>query len=235
MDTADIISKEALSSPEPWQFDSFDGHQRTNGAIPNKRSNPAVSNEVNKPGNSKSPTKAQADALYRQAKEEGYAAGFQSGREAGHQEGKQYANVELKAETERIYQLLSELNQALLHMDEQIAQDLLSLALDLSKEMLTQALEIKPELILPIVQEAIRQLPNALEHPHLYLHPDDAVLVREKLAEQLSHADWEIHEDDKIEKGGCRIDTNGSELDASMSTRWQRVLATIGQKDDWLT
>lgn len=232
MDTTDIISKEALSSLQPWQFDSFDGHEMTSRPMPNKRSKSSANNEANKPVDTKSPTKEQ---LYRQAKEEGYAAGFQSGREAGYQEGKQYANIELKAETERIHQLLSELNQALHHIDEQIAQDLLNLALDLSKEMLTQALIIKPELILPIVQEAIRQLPNAMKHPHLFLHPDDAVLVREKLAEQLSHADWEIHEDEKIEKGGCRIDTNGSELDASMSTRWQRVLATIGQKDDWLT
>jgi flagellar assembly protein FliH len=71
-------------------------------------------------------------------------------------------------------------------------------------------------------------------HPRLILHPDDATLVREQLGDQLSQSDWKIHEDAQIKRGGCRIEANGSEIDASMETRWQRIVATIGLEDGWL-
>ena len=34
--------------------------------------------------------------------------------------------------------------------------------------------------------------------------------------------------------GGCRIESGTSEVDATLSTRWQRVLDTIGSSSDWL-
>ena len=45
--------------------------------------------------------------------------------------------------------------------------------------MLRQALEVKPELLLPVVRAAIDSLPHNTQHPHIRLHPQDAVLVRE--------------------------------------------------------
>ncbi len=234
MDTTNIIPKEELATFQPWEPDSFDSPKSDEAPTPEPAPAPVVDHETNKPNEVELPTQEQIDLTYQKAQEEGYAAGFQAGREAGYQEGKQFAKVEMKTEVEQIRLLLAELNNALNQIDQQVAQDLLILALGLTKEMLTQALKIKPELILPIVQEAIRQLPNAMEHPCLILHPDDATLVREQLSEQLSQSDWKILEDEKIAKGGCRVEANGSEIDASIPTRWQRVLATIGQKDDWL-
>ncbi len=99
--------------------------------------------------------------------------------------------------------------------------------------MVAQALKLKPELIIPIVQEAIRNLPNAMQHPRLFLHPEDAKLVLVHLNDQLEQDHLCIREDEQISRGGCRIEASGSEINGSLEVRWQRVLSTIGQNDGW--
>ena len=100
--------------------------------------------------------------------------------------------------------------------------------------MITQALIIKPELIIPIVQEAIRNLPNTKQHPRLYLHPEDAKLVHLHLEKPLAQDSWSIREDERLSRGGCRIESSGSEIDGSIEVRWHKILATIGRDDSWL-
>lgn len=226
MNTTNVIPKEKLPTYQRWKLDNFDTTETPDfcaktTASEEQKEEPLLD-------------EAQVNEIYRQAKEKGHAEGFQEGHTTGRQEGRQLAEVEVKSEAERIHVLLSELNKELKEIDKNVAQDLLTLALNLSKKMISKALQVHPELIIPIVQEAIRHLPHASHQPHLILHPDDAVLVRNLLNEQLSQTDWEICEDNQIEKGGCRIETNGSEIDASISTRWQQILATIGQEDNWL-
>ena len=129
--------------------------------------------------------------------------------------------------------LLSNLVQDLHKIDQHVADDLLDLVIVLTKKMVTQALKLKPELIVPIVQEAIRNLPNVMQHPRLYLHPDDAKIVHLHLDDQLTQDNWSIREDAQLARGGCRIEANGSEIDASLEIRWQRILSAIGQNDSW--
>ena len=164
--------------------------------------------------------------IHKQAQEEGYSAGYQAGKEA--------AEVEFKEITTKLMTLLSDLDQDLLHIDQNVAQDVLDLALMLTKKIIGQSLNIRPEIIIPIVQEAIRQLPSATQHPVLILQPDDASLVRHHLGDQLSQSRWEIREDEQIEKGGCRLEANGGEIDATLETRWKKVIASIGQQNNWL-
>lgn len=231
MNTAHVIPKEELPKYRRWKLDSLDS-----AAESDSKKN-AESPEPVKPGNANEnnlPTEEQIKNIYQQAKEEGYAAGIEEGRVTGRQEGRQIAAVETKTEVARIQELISELGRALHEADQQIAHDLLNLALELAKKMTTQALKIHPELILPIIQEAIRHLPHSTQHPRLVLHPDDAAMVRSYLDDQLSHPDWEIQENEQMEKGGCRIEAKDSEIDSSLSTRWQQVLATIGHDNSWL-
>ena len=199
----------------------------------NKAESPENS-EPEKQNSSALPTAEQIDHVFQRAQEDGYSAGFQAGRAAGYQEGKQSAGIESQTEIKRIQAILSELDKELHQIDQQVAQDLLTLALDLAKTMVKDALQIRPDLVLPIVQEAIRQLPHAAQQPRLILHPDDALLVEKCLNDELSQSGWKICKDEKIERGGCRVEAAGSEVDASLSTRWQRILATLGQENNWL-
>lgn len=168
------------------------------------------------------PTAEEVENIHRQAHQEGFAAGYQEGR------------AQVNAELARLTQLMASLDGALERFDEGLSQDLLVLALDIAKQMLREALKIRPELVLPVVQEAVNSLPPSGQHPHLRLHPEDAHLVRTLLADELNHYHWKIIEDVRLVRGGCRVETANSEIDASLESRWKRVLVAFGRDGSWL-
>jgi flagellar assembly protein FliH len=165
------------------------------------------------------PTASQVEGIQQQARNEGY--------QAGHAEGLQKA----AGENQRVADLLGVFEQ---QIDEQVARELLALSLDIARQVLHQALKVNPELLLGVVREAIGTLPHVNQGAHLILHPDDAALVRDRMGEQLAHSGWKIFEDARIERGGARIETANSQIDASLETRWNRVVAALGQDTKWL-
>ena len=197
--------KEHLTAYQRWELPAFDMVEKEGTA-------PTIG----------LPTAAQLEHIHIQAHEEGYQAGYAEGmKQAG-------------TEAQRMEKMLESLNKELQQVDQQIAQDLLNLALEISKQMLQQALKIKPELLLNVVRAAINELPYFNQNAHLVLHSDDAALLRTSMGEQLLHTGWKIFEDNQIERGGCRVETAHSQIDATLPKRWQRVVASIGQENAWL-
>ena len=244
MDTTTVIPKAKLKSCQRWQLDSFDLSEKSSTENRLKQDDINENRDINSSDKNivSSPSKEEIESLFQETREsghkqgyeEGYQNGFQTGRDNGYQEGRQQGESEIKTELGRVNAIFRNLNQHIQTVDQQIAQDLLTLAINLKKKMISQALTIHPELILPTIQEAIRHLPTTSQHPCLFLHPDDAKIVRQYINEQQFKESWEIREDKQLEKGGCRIEAAGSEIDASIETRWRRILASIGQKNDWL-
>jgi hypothetical protein len=37
-----------------------------------------------------------------------------------------------------------------------------------------------------------------------------------------------------MDRGGCRVETASNQIDATTSTRWQRIAASLGKDSDWL-
>ena len=101
--------------------------------------------------------------------------------------------------------------------------------------MLRQSLKVKPAVQIPVVREAIATLNAHSGHPSLVAQPDDAELIRSQLGDQLAHNSWRIIEDATLTQGGCRVELGSSEVDATMETRWRRVLETIGISQEWLS
>ncbi len=167
---------------------------------------------------SRLPTAAEFEQMQQQARDEGYQAGYAEGAQ----------------KAQRMSELLAALEKELQQVDQEITQGLLDLALEVAKQMVQQALKVKPELLLEVVRQAISELPHFSQQARLLLHPADAELVRENMGEQLMHSGWKIFEDAQIERGGCRLETAHSQIDASLATRWKRVVSSIGQEDTWL-
>lgn len=200
-----IIPKEQLSAYQRWELNSLD--QQTEAERASAVALPTVEGIEN---------------IHKQAYREGYAAGYQ--------EGKGKAGAELA----RLAQLMSALDGALSRFDEELTQNLLSLALDIARQMLREALRVRPELVLPVIREAVNSLPQASQHPHLKLHPDDAALVRSLMEDELNHFHWKVIEDSRIERGGCRVETPNSEIDATLESRWKMILSALGREGAWL-
>jgi hypothetical protein len=91
--------------------------------------------------------------------------------------------------------LMDNLQQALAVIDQGVADQLLVLAIEIANQVLRQSLRVQPELLLSVVREAVTTLHPHHGQPLLFVHPDDAALVRSHLGEQLAHANWRIIDD----------------------------------------
>lgn len=200
-----------MSAYQRWELNSFDEPGSTNRPGTEERASP-----VNLP------TAEELELIQKQAHQEGYATGYHDGKATA------------QSDAERIGQILRGLQEAMLQLDQQVAQDVGDLAIEIARKMLSQALKIKPELILPIVREAMNSLPVSGHHPHLLLNPEDAVLVRSYLEVELSRSGYKVIDDIRIQRGGCRIENSNTEIDATMEARWKMIVAAIGREDGWL-
>lgn len=200
-----LLPKEQAAGVRRWELDNFD---------PAARRAPLTAAQL--------PTAAQLEQLHEQARAEGYAAGREEGRAAAAREAAELGAV------------ASGLQQALHRLDEGLAEALLEMGAALARRLVGETLRLKPEAVLTAVREALRELPQARGELLIVLHPEDAALTRAHLAECSTQPGWRIVEDPQLTRGGCRIETAGGEVDATVPTRWSRVLGTLGLESTWL-
>ncbi len=167
-------------------------------------------------------------SLLARAREEGHGAGLEAGRRE--------AEGLLQAERDALRALSNGLAQLVNDFEQSLANDVLSLSLELTKLIVRQSVKVKPDLVLSAVREAVASLPGVDLQTTIHLHPNDAALLR-RLAENdktLRELPWKIVEDTQLERGGCRLDTATTEVDATLETRWRRVIAALGRDDPWI-
>lgn len=209
---SDTIAKEQLTAYQRWELPTFDLAKKAEAI-------PAVT----------LPTAAEVEHIRQQAHDEGYEEGYAAGAQKARNE-----EQTARDEAQRLAEIMAALDTELQQVDQQVAQGLLDLSLEIAQQMLHQALKVKPELLLGVINTAINELPHFSQHAHMVLHPADAELVRSKMGEQFDHTGWKIFEDEKMERGGCRVETAHSQIDASLATRWKRVVSSIGQDNSWM-
>ncbi|MHB1077018.1 flagellar assembly protein FliH [Thiobacillus sp.] len=172
------------------------------------------------------PTIEQITAIQEQARQEGYQAGHAEGLAAGREEAAR--------EAARLHDLANTFSTEVAQADETISQQVLDLSVDLARALLKSALAIRPELVIPIVKEAVRYLPALHQPALLFLNPSDALLVKERIGDELEKMGWQLADDGQLEPGGCRVETASNQIDASLPTRWQRLTAALSKNSDWL-
>lgn len=224
-----FVPKENLTAYQRWELAAFDEAEQTaalksqSAPIPEGAGSPTEPADGDEATPLALPTAGDIERMHIEAHQQGYAA--------GHAEG----ITEARAGAERIDAVMTSLQQSLSEIDQQVADRLLATAVEIASQMLRQSLRVKPELLLPVVREAMATLHPHLGHPALFVHPDDAALIRRHLGDQLTQNNWRIIEDATLSSGGCRVELGASEVDATLETRWRRVIETIGISQEWLS
>ena len=222
-----FIPKEKLTAYQRWEVAAFDeAEQAARAAHEAAKAAPAPAPEREEETDSPPvvlPTAADIERMYTEAQQQGYAAGYEEGI------------AHARAEADQIDALLTGVQQSIADLDQQVAEQLLATAVEIASQILRQSLQIKPELLIPVVREAITTLHPHTGHPVLLANPQDAALIRSHLGDQLAHNNWRIIEDNTLTPGGCRVELGSSEVDATLETRWRRVIESIGITQDWLS
>ncbi|HLU77032.1 MAG TPA: FliH/SctL family protein [Burkholderiales bacterium] len=151
-------------------------------------------------------------------------------REAGLKEGRAQA----RQEVERLAKAAAQAEALAGQEAEQLAAEVLDLALELARQMVRTELKVRRETLLAVVREALDCLPHATTGAQLQMNPADVDLVRAHAGEELKAGAVRLVEDHRIEPGGCRIVSAACEVDATLATRWKRLVATLGVDHNWL-
>jgi flagellar assembly protein FliH len=165
---------------------------------------------------------AELARLREAARAEGYAEGLAAGRVEADQAG-----VYMK-------RLAESFSATLDNLDFRLADMVLDLALDVARKVVSGELSVHPERILDVVNMALKEMAETSREARLLLNPEDAVLVRPHLDQVLDKNRLRIVEDARIERGGCLIETQQGDLDATLPARWRQVVQVLGSNQNWI-
>ncbi|MGE3296911.1 MAG: flagellar assembly protein FliH [Porticoccaceae bacterium] len=200
-----ILSGSAVAAASAWEFTKM-GDRTAPAAEP-------------------APDPALHEQLQRRAYDEAYATGLAEGRAAGLRE--------FATKGQQLERLLATLTRPFEALDDSIECALATLVTTLVRQLLRREIRTEPGEIVAVVREAMALLPVAARNICVHLHPDDATLVREALAGFGSGDErpWRLVEDPLAGRGGCKVTTDDSYIDASLDSRLAKLFAqTFGDE-----
>jgi flagellar assembly protein FliH len=163
------------------------------------------------------------DEAFVQGKKDGYSQGFTEGSKQGYDEKVQA----LLAKAAEFSSLMESLSQPFQVLDAEVEKELVKLAIAIATQIIRREIKLDPGQVIAAVREAIKVLPLSSQKISLHIHPEDAELVRSALSlDEMSPA-WKIVDDPLITRGGCKVNTEVSHIDATVENRLAAVIATL--------
>ncbi|MBN2885916.1 MAG: flagellar assembly protein FliH [Chromatiaceae bacterium] len=191
------------------------------------------------------PTAAEIEAIEQEAREagyaagresgekEGYEAGFESGYKEGHALGYREAESEARARADKVLRetvealegVARDLADPLGAMVDDLEPDLLALVVAMARRVILAELETRPELVSRVLHEALAELPSRRHEVRVRINPEDASVLRDYGRAQEASIHW--IEDEEVARGGCRVESGPSQIDASLETRLSHAVDAI--------
>lgn len=176
------------------------------------------------PHKPKQPTVAELQRIEDQARQEGYQRGLEEGRAE--------AQREREHKAAQLAQLFDALARPLDDVDSEVERDLAALAVRIARQVVGNAVTRQPEALVPLVRELIAMMPASTRTLSIRLHPADAALLHEALGDN-DERGWRIDEDASVGRGGVRLHSEASDLDASLDARLDAAIdAALASSDD---
>jgi flagellar assembly protein FliH len=200
---------------QPFEFDSFDAQEKE---PPPKNKNTAEEPFREQPQGPARPVTSAAGEPDPAAIE----SAFQEGRQAGRKEAERSlhsAATALAAALEEI----SQLRRTIIHNS---SQDMLHLVLTIARQVLHAEITVKPETILSVIERALSASISSDSY-RVKVHPRDLELVKENkpffLARVSGLKNIHFEGDDTISRGGCRVESELGEVDATIETQLEEL------------
>jgi flagellar assembly protein FliH len=163
----------------------------------------------------------------RRAFERGREEGRREGHVAGVADGRRMQgsrNLQLQG-------LIEGLRARFAELEADGAARVLDLAVDIARQVLGREVSVARDAVLAPLREALAAIIDQQSQPRVYLHPDDLQLLADDLGTEGLFRHCHFLADASVGRGGCRVETAQSEVDARLATRWRRVLDSLGVCD----
>ena len=171
------------------------------------------------------------EAVQQAAQEEGFKLGYDEGYQQGHEAGLKAGEADILQQAQQWKALIDSLNNPLKSIDSIVEHDLLSMISLLVRQMVYHELQQKPEMVLTAVREALAVLPVSDRQLQDYLNPEDMELVKNglKLDEDTG---WQWYEDPLVNRGGAKLVTADTTIDATVETRLNNLISRLLSQDN---
>ncbi len=102
-----------------------------------------------------------------------------------------------------------------------------------ARQLVRRELHTDPAQVIGVVREALAALPVAARNVRLAVNPEDAAMIRDALSLHDDNQTVRIVEDPVQTRGGCRVLTDNSLIDATVESRLNAVITNVlgGQRD----
>jgi len=152
--------------------------------------------------------------------------GYETGLAQGRAEIERL-DAELQARIKRLDSILALLSRPLAELDGEVERQLVALALAIGRQLARREIRTQPAEIIGLIRETMKGLPATARDVRVHLHPEDAAIVREHLAQPASEGAWTIVEDPTQSRGGCLVRTESSQIDARFESRVNAIASTL--------
>jgi flagellar assembly protein FliH len=169
---------------------------------------------------------ADLDAVEREAWDKGYAEGHATGLAAAAQQ-QQAAQAEIDRHVLHLGSILEFMVKPMAQVDEQVQRQLALLAGAIARQVVRREIRLQPDDIIGLIRDTVSLLPVTAREVRVHLNPEDARLVRSRLAEVASERAWSITEDPLLPRGGCRVSSENSTIDAQGEQRLGAAIAAV--------
>jgi flagellar assembly protein FliH len=197
-----IIAKDDAQSANRWDFPAVD---------------PTAADALRGAGKSGAHllTAGQLDTLQKQVHDEAYKRGYDEGLAAG--------KAELAARAARLAALGNAFAHPLQGLERAVEEEVVSLAVALATHLVRRELERDPALLTAAIHDCLGVLSSSVRDVTVYLHPDDAALVRGLLPPGEAQG-FKLAADPALLRGDLRIASPTSVVDGSVAARCAEII-----------
>lgn len=173
-------------------------------------------------------TVEELEQIREEAYNEGFATGERDGFHSGQLKAQQEAKERLEARVAELETVMGHLMEPIRQQDEQIEDQLLELVETMVRQVVQRELTTDSSHIRQVLRGALKALPMGAEQIRIYLNPADFDTVR--AIRERHEENWRLLEDDQLLPGGCRVQAEHSQVDASRETRLQQVIEQLHEQ-----
>jgi flagellar assembly protein FliH len=167
--------------------------------------------------------------------------GVEQERERAHEEGRKAAHAELQQkyeeETEEIRRIMTEFVRSMHMQFDEFRQKselfVLQFSMAVAEKIVKREAAINKELVLAQIKDAMHKI-LGVEKIKVLVNPQDEKIVKPRRTDLIASTDsvreMIIEADDKVDRGGCIIESNHGNVDARLLSQLKNIEAALEEK-----
>ena len=159
-----------------------------------------------------------------------YRRGFEEGKRIAAQSAQEALKRQMEEDQQTVARIDASVREQLGQVRERLEREAYHFALAVAARVVRHEVAIDSDVVIRLIQEALRRVAG-VESVRLRVNPNDEALVRTRRPDLLNATDTVrdlvIESDEKVERGGCILETASGTVDARTSTQLEQIESAL--------